>query len=188
MGITKLPAPADTKIKARTDLPASPALSIVENGPKRFEGRKLGILITDGSDAALLTALRSAIEEAGGTVELIAPKVGGVTTSDGKLTAADEMINGAPSVLYDAVALLPSEAGVADLLNAPAAQDFVTDAYAHCKFIGFTKPAKALFDKVGLSDAIDDGFAELSAGKKVSAFVGLLGELRLWAREDKLNT
>ena len=31
----------------------SPKLSIVENGPQRFEGRKLGILVTDGTDAAL---------------------------------------------------------------------------------------------------------------------------------------
>ena len=34
-----------------TDLPPSPALSIVENGPASFAGRKFGVLITDGTDA-----------------------------------------------------------------------------------------------------------------------------------------
>ena len=40
-----------------TDLPPSPALSIVANGPESFAGRKLGVLVTDGSDAAMLDAL-----------------------------------------------------------------------------------------------------------------------------------
>ena len=38
----------------RQDLEPSQALSIVERGPKRFEGRKLGILVTDGVDAMLV--------------------------------------------------------------------------------------------------------------------------------------
>ena len=31
-----------------TDLPPSPALSGLRNAPKTFQGRKLGILVTDG--------------------------------------------------------------------------------------------------------------------------------------------
>ena len=50
-------APARAPI---TDLPPSPALSIVGNGPANFAGRKFGVLITDGTDAALLDALRKA--------------------------------------------------------------------------------------------------------------------------------
>jgi catalase len=49
-----MPKPADAAMPTRQDLEPSPALSIVERGPKRFEGRKLGILITDGVDAKLL--------------------------------------------------------------------------------------------------------------------------------------
>ena len=41
-------APARAPI---TDLPPSPALSIVDNGPANFAGRKFGVLITDGTDA-----------------------------------------------------------------------------------------------------------------------------------------
>jgi len=33
-----------------TDLAPSPALSILRNGPKSFAGRKVGVLVTDGTD------------------------------------------------------------------------------------------------------------------------------------------
>ena len=56
-GCKTMPKPADAAMPTRQDLEPSPALSIVENGPQRFEGRKLGILVTDGADAALLKAL-----------------------------------------------------------------------------------------------------------------------------------
>ena len=65
------------------DLPASPALSILANGPGSFAGRKLGILVADGADAAKLAQLTAAAEEAKVNVELVAPAVGGIQASDG---------------------------------------------------------------------------------------------------------
>ncbi|MES6461717.1 catalase-related domain-containing protein, partial [Cutibacterium acnes] len=58
LGLPKMPKPADAAVPTRQDLDPSPALSIVENGPERFEGRKLGILVSDGTDAGLLHALK----------------------------------------------------------------------------------------------------------------------------------
>ena len=130
----------------------SPALSIVENGPQRFEGRKLGILVTDGTDAGLLKALKAALDKAGATFEIIAPKVGGAKASDGSWIEADQMIDGGPSVLYDAVALLPAEAAMDDLVQESTARDFVADAFAHCKFIGYVEAAMPLFEKAGIAD------------------------------------
>ena len=45
LGFKSMPEPADAAMPTRQDLEPSPALRIVERGPKRF--RKLGILITD---------------------------------------------------------------------------------------------------------------------------------------------
>jgi catalase len=59
LGFQSMPNPADAAMPTRQDLEPSPALSIVERGPKRFEGRKLGILITDSVDSKLLKARRS---------------------------------------------------------------------------------------------------------------------------------
>jgi catalase len=38
--------------------------------------------------------------------------------------------------------------------------------------------------KVGIEDSLDDGVVHLGATKDVKDFVSLLGELRLWKREE----
>jgi catalase len=185
LGMKKLPNPADAAMPTREDLKPSAALSIIKNGPNRFEGRKLGILVTDGTDAALITALQAAVTKAGGVTEIIAPKVGGVKASDGTWIEAQQMIDGGPSVLYDAVVILASEAGVANLLQHAPARDFAADAFVHCKFIGHTAAAKPLLDKAGVTP--DAGIVPLAGKKDVELFVGALGKLRVWDREPKVK-
>ena len=185
LGMKKLPTPADAAMPTREDLKPSPALSIIKNGPNRFEGRKLGVLVTDGVDAAIFQAVQSAVKKAGAIAEIIAPKVGGVKASDGTWIEAQQMIDGGPSVLYDAVAILASEAGVAKLLQHAPARDFVADAFQHCKFIGHTAAAKPLLDKAGVKP--DAGIVPLAGKKDVDQFVGALGKLRIWDRESKVK-
>ncbi len=183
LGLETLPTAADPAVATRTDLPASDALSILKNPPAKFKGRKLGVLITDGVDAALLDALKAAATAAGAAMELIAPTVGGIAASDGTVLAAHHKIDGGPSVLFDAVAVLPGEEGVLSLLKLPAARDFVSDAYAHYKFIGFSAAATKLFAKVGLPDDLDDGFVDL-AEVEPAAFIESCAALRFWDRPD----
>lgn len=187
LGLKQMPKPADAAMPTRQDLPESPALSIVLNGPQRFEGRKLGILVTDGVDAKLLAALQSAVAEAGATFEIVAPKVGGVTASDGSLVEGDQMIDGGPSVLYDAVVLLPADEGIDDLLAESTARDFVADAFAHCKFIGYSAAAERLFAKVGIADDLDEGVIALGSADDVADFMEKLAKLRLWSREPAVK-
>ncbi|MGO6688765.1 catalase [Rhizobium leguminosarum] len=189
LGFRSMPKPADAAMPTRQDLEPSPALSIVERGPKRFEGRKLGILVSDGTDAAIFKALLAEITEQKATFEVIAPKIGGVTLSDGNWIEAHQMIDGGPSVLYDAVALLPSAEGTGDLLKEATARDFVADAFVHCKFIGYVETALPLMQKAGITDSLDEGVIALGAAKDVSAFIKALGKLRVWGREPsvKLN-
>jgi catalase len=187
LGLKAMPKPADAAMPTRQDLEESPALSIIEKGPGRFEGRKLGILITDGSDAAILKALKAALAKAGATFEIIAPKVGGAKLSDGSWTAADQMIDGGPSVLYDAVALLPGKAAIDDLVQESTARDFVADAFAHCKFIGYVEAVMPLFEKAGIAEALDEGVIALKSAKDVAGFVKTLGKLRLWSREPAVK-
>ncbi|RFZ86751.1 catalase [Shinella sp. WSJ-2] len=187
LGFQSMPKPADAAMPTRHDLEPSPALSIVERGPKRFEGRKLGILITDGVDIDLLTGLQDAIVAEKAEFALIAPKVGGVTASDGSWVPAHFMIDGGPSVLFDAIALLPTKAAMDDLLQEATARDFVADAFQHCKFIGHVTDAFPLLEKAGIADKLDEGVIELSGEDGLSAFVAELGKLRLWAREPSVK-
>ena len=178
----ELPEPAKAAREPITDLKVSDALSIIKNGPKDFKGRKLGILVGDGSDADLLKSLQEAMTEAGALTVLVAPKVGGVTLSDGSHVAAGEKVDGGPSVLYDAVALVLSEEGAKTLADMPPARDFVTDALAHGKFIGLTGGADPLLKQAGVTDKVDDGCFRLDDGG-LDDFLNALPGLRKWDRD-----
>ena len=187
LGFQSMPKPADAAMPTRQDLEPSPALSIVERGPKRFEGRKLGILITDGVDAKLLKGLTRAITKEKAVFELIAPKVGGVTASDGSWIEAHHMIDGGPSVLFDAVAVLTSTAAIDDLVKEATARDFVADAFQHCKFIGYDQSALPLLEKAGIAGDLDEGVLALPGEDGFSSFVSELGKLRVWGREPSVK-
>ncbi len=184
LGVMELPPAANPAVEPNLDLPPSDALSILKNGPESFKGRKLGILLTDGADAALLGELQNAAAAVGAVVELVAPTVGGVTLSDGKLMPAHHKIDGGPSVLFDAVVLLVADEGVLGLTKLPPARDFVADAYAHYKFIGFTPAALKLITKVGIPDELDDGFVTLERAADARTFLQTCGKLRFWDRPD----
>jgi catalase len=88
-------------------------------------------------------------------------------------------------VLYDAVAILAASGGARALAARPAARDFVTDAVAHCKFIGYTSGAAILFEAAGLPrdpSSADDGFISLS-DHPAAEFIARCRQLRYWHRE-----
>ena len=187
LGLKFMPIAAEAAVPTRQDLAPSPALSILQNGPERFEGRKLGILLTDGFDASLLKALQKGLLAENATFEIITPVVGGAEAADGTMVEGDQMIDGGPSVLYDAVVLLTSDTGMLDLLRESTARDFVADAFAHCKFIGYSASVLPLFEKAGIADSIDEGVILLTEAKDVAPFIAELGRMRLWAREPNVK-
>ncbi|MEZ4334106.1 MAG: catalase [Myxococcota bacterium] len=179
--LREMPEPAPVAVETRDDLAPSPALSIVRNGPRRFTGRRIGALVTDGVDADMLEALREAIDHEGARLAIVAPAVGGVEASDGTWIEADEKIDGGPSVLFDAVAILPSEQCAAELADIAPARDFVADAWAHAKFIAYVGAATPLFERAGLPDRLDDGCFDL-AQSDVPKFVEACRQLRHGSR------
>ncbi len=180
LGLKKVPKAHEPARKPVTDLAPSDALSILKNGPGDFAGRKMGILVTDGIDGKLLGAMKDAVVDAGGTVEIVAPRVGGIVTADGDHVEADQKIDGAPSVLYDAVVILASADGAAELAGMHAARSFVADAHAHLKFIGVSDGAKVLLKRANVE--ADAGVVELNANKDAGTFVEHCGALRFWKR------
>ena len=184
--LKKLPEPADAARPTRSDLPASPALSILLNGPRSFAGRKVGALVTDGTDAGVLAALKQAVADEGALLKIVAPMVGGVELSDGSWLEADEKLDGGPSVLFDAVALLPSADGAALLAQQPAARDFVADAFAHRKFIGCAAAAEPLLRRAGVIEERDGAFLPLTAAADAEPFIIECRKLRFWQREPAM--
>jgi catalase len=181
LGLEALPLAADAAITPR-DMPPSDALSIQKNPPSGFEGRKIGVLVGEGCEAALLTNLLAAIKAEGAVAEIVALKIGGVTADDGTKVTATHMIAGAPSVLFDAVALLMPEEAAQHLMRMTAARDFISDAFAHCKFIGFVGGAVPLMDAAGVMLDADEGMVPLDA-ESIAEFIQQCRKLRLWSRE-----
>lgn len=184
LGIQEKILPAIPAIKPRTDLKPSKALSIALNPPQTFEGRKIGLLVTDGIDSAILDELKKHIQSEKSTFEIIAFTIGGIETKDGKKMAADQKLEGAPSVLYDAIAVLSTPAG-ADLLSKhPAVRQFIWDAFTHLKIIGYSSGSKLLFEKLGIASELDDGCIEFSKNSDLKTFISACRNMRFWKRES----
>ena len=163
------------------DMEPSPALRIVRGPLEKatLEGRTVGILFADGTDAGELTRLKEAIKAAGGRAMTIAPKVGKVPLSDGSTVSADAQLFGQPSVTVDACAVLLSEAACAKLVKEGAAVQWVMDAFGHLKAIGHNPAAKPLLDRAGVEP--DEGVTDLAGFTEAA-------KRRYWDREPKVRT
>jgi catalase len=183
LGIAEI-TPAELPVEPQ-DMKTSPALSILAKAVPTLRGRKVGCLVTDGSDDALLNGLRKAVEAAGATFEVVAPKIGGITTAGGKLVPADYKVEGGPSVLFDAVAIIPSREGGAKLSAQGEAVNFLRDAFGHLKVIGYTPEAAPLLVKAGMPEANPDNDAGMIslAISGPDEFVTAAASGRIWDRE-----
>ncbi len=165
--------------RAKVDLPPSPALSIQRNAKRVLKGRKIGVLIADGSDAKALAALKRAAEKEGATLFVVAPRLHGLKLSDGSAAQADGQLLGSPSAMFDAVAICLDDKHAKTLAHEGAAVKWVMDAYAHLKAIGASETAKPLLDRAGVEK--DAGVCDLGPAFLEAATT------RQWAREPKLR-
>jgi catalase len=161
------------------DMAPSDALSIHKNMKETLEGRAVGILYADGSDAADLDAVVAAVEAEKGKAVFVSPKVGGATLSDGSKRKADGQLAGTPSQLFDAVAVVLSDEGCRALVKEAAAVQFVMDAFGHLKAIGASEAAQPLLDKAGVE--ADEGVTGLGDDFIAAA------RARFYEREPKLR-
>ena len=117
-------------------------------------------------------------------VAIVTPHIQGVTMSDGSTRAGDEKIDGGPSVVFDAVALVFGGEKADKIAKNKPSQDFVSDAFAHNKFIAWTKAADPLLKAAGVEK--DEGTTEITADN-AGDFLKSCRKLRFWEREEKLN-
>jgi len=178
-------ADAITPAVAPRDLALSPALSIIGKAPATLAGRKIGVLVTDGFDAALLATLRRSAKAEKAALAVIAPKVGGVTDSNGTLVEADFALSAAPSIFFDTTVILATEAGAEVLATQAAAVGWVSDAFAHLKVLGHTAGAQPLLDRAGVKP--DAGILMLADNKAVAKFMTAAKNGRIWEREPTLR-
>jgi catalase len=182
-----LPVPATRVVPPREDLPESPPLSIMRSAAQTFAGRRLGVLVTDGVDASFLRQLENEFNDVGATVELVAPAIGGIKSEDGAWIEARKSLATAPSVLFDAVAIVVSPQASKEIAKNALAFAFVADAYAHCKFIAYTADARPLLERALAGSPLDGGCKQVETGVAAAQFASQCAQLRCWAREPVLG-
>ena len=174
-----------TPVVAPTDMPASPALSLAHRAGT-LAGRKVGVLVTDGVDGGWLAHVREAVTHAGAKLVIVAPKAGGVDTEDGSHLDADHALATAPSVIFDAVIVAPSEAGAQALLAEPSAGEWLRDAFRHLKVIGHVAAAAPLLEDADIKPDADAGVVAVDAATAMKKFIAAAKNHRIWAREPKV--
>jgi catalase len=181
LGFDKMPDAPEAAARVQ-ELEPSPALQIIGKMKNTLIGRAIGILIADGSDGAVVKKIRKAATDAGASVKIIAPKVGGAKLADGSMLAADGQLAGTPSVLFDAVAVILSGEGARALSMEGAAIDFVRDAFGHLKAIAVDKGGQAFLKSANVGQ--DTGVVD--ANDK-DAFIAA-ARTRQWDREKSVRT
>ncbi|HEY3307184.1 MAG TPA: catalase [Desulfuromonadaceae bacterium] len=164
------------------EMKPSPALQIIGKMKDTLMGRAIGILIADGSDGAVIEKIKKAATDAGATVKIVAPKVGGAKLADGSMLAADGQLAGTPSVLFDAVATILSDEGAKALSMESAAIDFVRDAFGHLKAIAVDNGGRALLRRAN----VEQGAGVVDSNDK-EAFI-VAAKTRQWDREKSVRT
>ena len=160
----------------------SPALQIIGKMKETLMGRLIGILITNGSDGAVIERIKKAATDAGATVKIVAPKVGGAKLDTGLMLAVDGQLAGTPSVLFDAVAVILSDEGAKALATESAAIDFVRDAFGHLKAIAVDKGGQAFLKIANVGQ--DAGVVDANDRETFIA----AAKTRQWDREKSVRT
>ncbi len=164
------------------EMAPSPALQIIGKMKETLIGRSIGILITNGSDGAVIERIKKAGTDAGAAVKIVAPKVGGAKLDTGLMLAVDGQLAGMPSVLFDAIAVILSDEGAKALATESAAIDFVRDAFGHLKAIAVDNGGLALLKIANVGH--DAGVVDANDRE---AFIAA-AKTRQWDREKSVRT
>ncbi|SFI98753.1 catalase [Planctomicrobium piriforme] len=180
----------------------SKALSMLTTVPGDVKTRKVAALVADGFDDSGLAAMKKSLTAAGAMLKVVGPRGGTLKSSSGKEVPVDFALPTTASVLFDAVYVCGGEASTNALSQIPKAVEFVEEAFKHCKAIAATgsgidflqqtrvdtlpgdKPAKEKV--VSNSGGVVTG-ADSAASKVAAAFIEVLGQHRVWEREDAVS-
>jgi catalase len=172
-------------------LDESPALRQIGNPnfpEDTIKTRKIAVLLADGFDDTAVTEMNKALLTAGAAPKTIAPRLGVVTSANGKELKVDFSFLTAASVLFDAVYIPGGEASITALSGEQDALEFVQEAFKHCKTIAalgdganFLKTAlaeKAASDDPGLITDRDQ-----TIDKTAAQFIKAIAKHKHWGRE-----
>jgi catalase len=212
---TKLEKPMNMSVPADGDprkfqpkrvtqaIEVSPTLRMVENPnfPNvTIKTRKIAVLLADGFDGVAVAEMNKALLTAGATPKIVAPRLGVVTGDNSDELKVDFSFLTGSSVLFDAVYIPGGDGSVEQLMPLVEAQEFVREAFKHCKAIAATGAgagflARALAGQIdpeadGKQVEVNKGVVvsrDAASRKVTTAFIEAIAQHRHWEREDSKN-
>ncbi|MBS7231530.1 catalase [Flavobacterium psychroterrae] len=172
---------------------SSDALTMLKNptNSPTIASRKVAVICADGVSEASVMNIKSALlkEDAKGCI--IAPHLGSVLTDSDGAIHVDFSFLTASSVLFDAV-YVADGLGVKVLIDNDDVNEFLTDAYKHCKVIGADGQAISVINAAPFAAKItneDEGIilsGDAASQEFAQEFITAMGKHRIWDREKNL--
>lgn len=171
----------------------SDALSMLKNptNSPTIASRKVAIICSDGVSEAAVLNMKSALLKEDAKGFIVAPHLGSVLTDADGAVAADYSLLTASSVLFDAV-YIPHGLGLDLLAENDDVNEFINDAYKHCKVIGADGEATKILSAAPFVAKItnnDDGLilsSEPGTQSFALDFITAMAQHRFWERETNL--
>jgi catalase len=174
-----LPAPTIASQPGKPLPERSPALSLLNRVKPGIKTRKIALLAAPGADVAALKQVRDALAKAGGVPQVIAPTLAAIGD-----VMPDATIAGLPSIMFDAVFVIPGEPSVKTLSADGDARHFVLEAFKHLKAIGAVGQGRELLRAAHLPDPAD-GIAtgeDNALDSVLKTFTDAVEQHRVWSR------
>jgi catalase len=168
------------------DLPVHASLSALASRNPTLKGRSIGILVADGADPGLLSALQRLVRDKGGHPVLVASSRAGPRMKGGDMPEADIALDAAPSCLFDHVVVLGGTQGIARMAQMPAALAWLRDAWRHLKAIGLDSAAAQLAQASGIGH--DAGIVPLGQRRTLEAFCKRASQGKVFERDGAPGT
>ena len=154
--------------------------------PGDITGRKVAIIVADGSNASDVTKMQTALAKAGALGLVIGARLGTVQGEDGPITVDYTSLT-MPSVVFDAVYVPGGADAAATLATSGLTLSNLAEFYKHLKAMALSEDAAAaLLPKAGIEvvDAAANGVFIGNARAIGSAFLTAIGQHRVWARTN----
>ncbi len=171
-------------------LERSAPLSMAHTPKDSIKTRKIAVLTADGVDGTQIEKMKKALQDNGGVVEVIAPKLGALGTGKGVSIQVDKTLMTVSSVLYDAVYIPGGSKSISVLMQNPGAVEFISQAYKHCKAIAFETETIPLIEKTSINEDLKaekdlPGIIYPSGKRKdlSNDFIKAIAQHRFWERE-----
>lgn len=164
---------------------ASPLLSLLhpQTGVTGdITGRKVAIIVADGSMARDVAQMKAALSKGGAEGLVIGGRLGSVEGRGGKITIDHTSLT-MPSVVFDAIYVPGGPAAIESLSGSGLTLSMLAEAYKHLKPVAVGEDAEILLSKAGIeaTDPADGVFIGDSEAIE-SQFITAIGQHRVWAR------